>query len=251
MMERDSAAEYFFSLADEAASSILRDPLREIVPVSRWKILDQEEVELDDRLKQALSGTQEEPEKASKPQRPSSLSFLAVSEMLSDCHECEAWFNRTENITAGQGASKPLFVFVFDRVLPDGTYMTDQEDVFFSKWLAALHLDRAKECYLTSVIKCPGSGDFIYRGCEDILVRQLESLKPSVVVMLGSAGCFISTGDGDILAARGRVLDYHGFRTVCSFSPSQVLADYNALRRPVWEDLKLAASAAGIAGRTS
>ena len=67
--------------------------------------------------------------------------------------------------------------------------------------------------------------------------------------MLGSAGAFITTGDGDIFNARGRILEYHGTSTIVSFSPSQVLADYQVLRRPVWEDLKLAARAAGIDGR--
>ena len=140
-------------------------------------------------------------------------------------------------------------LFVVDHVAGDGSFMGEHEKAFFDKWMQALHLDVSRECHFTSVIKCPGAADIIYNGCERILRRQIEVLSPRVVMMLGSAGAFITTGDGDIFKARGRILEYHGTRTIVSFSPSQVLADYQVLRRPVWEDLKLAARAAGIDGR--
>ena len=140
---------------------------------------------------------------------------------------------------------------MLDRVAEDGSFLSANEEVFFSKWLAALHLDARKECYFTSVIKCPSGGGYIPQECENILIRQLESLRPAVVMMLGSAGALITTGSGDIFKAREKIHDYHGFRTVCSFSPSQVLENYRELRRPVWEDLKKAARIAGIDGRLS
>ncbi len=246
-MERDSAAEYFFSLLDDAASVILSDPLRQTVPVYSYRIEDEEEVRIDPSVSAIFTQPSSRQEEQGGPRSVQSgaLGVLQLSEMLMDCHECEAWLQRNGNTVAGQGASKPIFLFVVDRIAPDGSFFSMQEMAFFDKWLKGLHLDARRECHYTSVIKCPTSTDFIFKGCEDILARQIEVLDPRVVVMLGSAGCFITTGDGDIFKARGRVHTYHGCPTVCSFSPTQVLADYAALRRPVWEDLKLAAKVAG------
>lgn len=248
---RDSAAEYFFSLVDEAASVILRDPLREVVERADYRIENEEEGTTNEKILDVFREKEEEvePPRVEEPRRGPALDFLRLNDMLMDCHQCESWLGRTDAVTVGRGASKPLMLFVLDRVSPDGSFFTPQEKAFFEKWLTALHLDVRKECHFTSVIKCPGESQYIYQGCEDILKRQVEVLSPRVIVMLGSAGAFIATGDGDIFHSRGKVLKYCGVDTVVSFSPGQVLADYSNLRRPIWEDLKLAARIAGTDDR--
>ncbi len=252
LMQRDSAAEYFFSLTDDALSVIRKDPLREVVKPYAYRIENEEDVRLDAKLDEIINRRKTDsapvPEKRENKgkNRPG---FLHLNDLLQDCHACDFWLNRTDRIEAGTGAIRPLFVFVLDRVLEDGSFMSAQEKVFFGKWLAALRLDVRKECYFTSVIKCPGSGGYIPQECENILISQLESLHPAVVMMLGSAGALVAAGTGDIFKARESVYEYHGFRTVCSFSPAQVLEDYQALRRPIWEDLKKAARIAGTDGR--
>ena len=249
-MERDSAAEYFLSLLDDAASVILSDPLRQVVPVCSYTVRNEEELHIDQSLKAIFDtrpgegGGPDERQAVSSP-----IGVVELSEMLLDCHECESWLQRNGNTVVGQGSSKPLFLFVVDRIGQDGSFFSMHEMALFDKWLKGLHLDARRECHYTSVIKCPSGADFIFPGCEAILARQIDLLRPKVVVMLGSAGCFVTTGDGDIFKARGKVHEYHGCPVVCSFSPTQVLADYAALRRPVWEDLKLAAKVAGTLDR--
>lgn len=253
-MQRDSAAEYFFSLTDDAISVIKNDPLREVVRPYSYRIENEEDIKLDSKLDAIIndrSGQEDTREDKRENVKAPRLSFLRLNDLLQDCHACDSWLNRNERIEAGHGALKPVFVFVLDRVGEDGSFLSANEEVFFSKWLAALHLDARKECYFTSVIKCPSGGGYIPQECENILIRQLESLRPAVVMMLGSAGALITTGSGDIFKAREKIHDYHGFRTVCSFSPAQVLENYRELRRPVWEDLKKAAHIAGIDGRLS
>ena len=253
-MQRDSAAEYFFSLTDDALSVIKNDPLREVVRPYSYRIENEEAVKLDSKLDAIInagSGNETAAEAKRENAKTPRLSFLRLNDLLQDCHACDSWLNRNERTEAGHGALKPIFVFVLDRVAEDGSFMSANEEVFFSKWLAALHLDARKECYFTSVIKCPSSGGYIPQECENILIQQLEALRPAVVMMLGSAGALITTGSGDIFKAREKIHDYHGFRTVCSFSPSQVLEDYQSLRRPIWEDLTKAARIAGIDGRLS
>ena len=49
-MQRDSAAEYFFSLTDDALSVIKNDPLREVVRPYSYRIENEEDVKLDSKL---------------------------------------------------------------------------------------------------------------------------------------------------------------------------------------------------------
>lgn len=251
MLERDSAAEYFLSLCDEALAAVAHDSLREEVESVEYRLEAQEDVAISAALRQAVEGSaaKDGPKEAAQAPRSATLALLDLESMLLDCHDCEAWLNRTDALSTGRGARNPVFLFVVDHVAGDGSFMGEHEKAFFDKWMQALHLDVSRECHFTSVIKCPSQADTIWKGCEDLLKRQIELLDPRVVVMLGSAGCFLATGSGDILAARGSVHEYCGHRTVCSFSPAQVLADYQGLRRPVWEDLKLAALLAGTDDR--
>ncbi len=255
MSERNAAAEYFFSLLDDAISVIKKDPLREVVPLYDYEVHEADDVKLHPSLQAAFEEEKESTEITGKEKtevarnKTSALGYLELDSILADCHSCDAWFNRNELVTAGNGARHPIFMFVTDRVYADGAFLTAQENEFFSKWLDALHLDRRKECYFTSVIKCPMDGSWLPPGCEEILKRQIEVLQPKVLVMLGSAGCLIAANTIYIDDARKKTWTYEGLPTICTYSPGQVLGDYKNLRRPIWEDLKKAAEFAGTFDR--
>lgn len=254
MMERDSAAEYFLGLIDSAMAALKGDGLRELDPPSRYivtthpeegpvvvagHVIDSAHVEEETQADEAPARAA-----ASAPSLARGLNAL-----LEDCHSCPLWMNRNERTMVGQGSVRPLYLFVTDRVRQDGSFLMEAEEDFFRKWLQGLRLDVRKEVHVTSVIKCPSVDDVIEDGCEVLLKRQIEVLKPRVIVTIGSAGAFLASGDGDVFSARGAVRQYHGTPVVCTFSPSMVMDDYKVLRRLVWKDLKLAAGIAGTLDR--
>jgi len=101
-----------------------------------------------------------------------------------------------------------------------------------------------KDVYIANVIKCrpPGNRnpepDEIVQ-CEPFLFRQIDIVKPKVIVSLGKfAAQTLLRTDAPISRIRGRVFDYRGAKLVPTFHPAFLLRN-PASKREVWEDMKL------------
>jgi DNA polymerase len=82
-------------------------------------------------------------------------------------------------------------------------------------------------------------------ACEPFLFRQIEAIKPKVIVALGSfaAKTLLQTTD-PISRLRGRVFEYHGAQLVPTFHPSFLLRSPNQ-KKYAWDDLKKALTLMG------
>ena len=129
-----------------------------------------------------------------------------------------------------------------------------------TKMIEAMGYRRA-EVYIANVVKCrppenrnPEPDEIAQ--CEPFLFRQIETIKPKVVVALGAfaAKTLLRTQD-PISRLRGRVFDYHGAKLIPTFHPSFLLRSPGQ-KKYAWEDLKQALvlldrqppSAAGVPG---
>src|SRR5258705_12623 len=74
---------------------------------------------------------------------------------------------------------------------------------------------------------------------EPFLFRQIDTIKPKVIVALGTfaARALLRTLD-PISRLRGRVYDYRGAKLIPTFHPAYLLRNPSA-KREVWEDMKL------------
>ncbi len=101
-----------------------------------------------------------------------------------------------------------------------------------------------KDVYIANVIKCrppqnrnpePDEVD----TCEPFLFRQIEIIKPKVIVALGKFGAqtLLRTLD-PISRLRGRVYEFRGAKLIPTFHPAYLLRN-PASKREVWEDMKL------------
>ena len=231
------AYSYFLSLLDEAERAISRDPLAERLPLSRYVVTVRQE---------------ESPKPAPVARRSvqkGNLSPLAlVRDCYLNCHSCPLWQQRLPEDHPGVGTSHPLIMFVVDKRLPDGSYLYPDSMAYLESWIRALCLEKNREVHLTSVIKCPGGKFEIAEDCVKIFEAQVDALSPKAIVFLGEAGSLIATGDPDISKQRGRGFLYRDVPSFVTYSPDMVLGD-QSLKRAVWDDLRLAASAAGITER--
>jgi DNA polymerase len=98
--------------------------------------------------------------------------------------------------------------------------------------------------YIANVIKCrppqnrnPEPDEV--ETCEPFLFRQIDIIRPKVIVALGKFGAqtLLRTLD-PISRLRGRVFEYRGSRLVPTFHPAYLLRN-PASKREVWEDMKL------------
>jgi DNA polymerase len=99
------------------------------------------------------------------------------------------------------------------------------------------------EVYIANVIKCrppenrnPEPDEV--QQCEPFLFRQIDTIKPRVIVALGTfAAKSLLKSTDSISRLRGRVYDYRGATLVPTFHPAYLLRNPRC-RREVWEDMK-------------
>ena len=216
------AGEYFLGLLDDALRSVNGDALGE-----------------ENRF---VGYTLSEEEKKAVPERR-----LSVRDRYLNCHACNGWMQRDERFSAGRGPMHPLVVFVAGRTLPGGAMLTPSETVMINTWSGAIKLEKAKECYLTTLIKCPGDEISYHEECVSLLREQIRTLRPKVVLFLGPLALPL-LGCGSMQEARKGVFDFEGAKAVITYAPSQVESDPR-LKASVWEDLKKVAWYAGIKDR--
>jgi DNA polymerase len=112
-----------------------------------------------------------------------------------------------------------------------------------TKIIEAIGLSR-EQVYIANVIKCrppnnrnPEPDEVA--ACEPYLFRQIDVIRPTVIVPLGkfAAQCLLKTTD-PITRLRGRRFDYRGTTLIPTFHPAYLLRNPSA-KREVWEDMKL------------
>ncbi|MEO8576359.1 MAG: uracil-DNA glycosylase [Gemmatimonadales bacterium] len=113
-----------------------------------------------------------------------------------------------------------------------------------TKILAAVNLSR-DDVFITNVVKHrpPGNRNPApeeITACLPYLVRQLELIKPKVILALGTfAAQTLLDTKTPIGKLRGEVHRYHGIPVVVTYHPAALLRN-PSWKRPTWEDVQLA-----------
>jgi DNA polymerase len=113
--------------------------------------------------------------------------------------------------------------------------------------LAACGLKR-EEVYICNILRCRPPGNRQPQAdeaanCREYLERQIELVRPKVLVALGgSATRYLLGTSVGITKLRGRFLDYRGTPVMCTYHPSYLLRleepAKTAKKKEVWEDMK-------------
>ncbi|MFT5609116.1 MAG: uracil-DNA glycosylase family 4 [Arenicella sp.] len=165
------------------------------------------------------------------------LASLLVSG--SSCQSCA----RT-NPVLGDGNLEAKWVFVFDapsaKDVSHQQLLSGRTGQLFDAILDAIGLNR-EVIYLTSVFKCPPSQDLsLAAQCGSIVHRQLELIKPKVVVTLGEfASQTVLRANENLIHLRSEGLRNlnDGTLVAATYSLSEMLENPE-LKASVWQDLK-------------
>jgi DNA polymerase len=113
-----------------------------------------------------------------------------------------------------------------------------------TKILGAIQLQR-DDVYICNVLKHrpPGNRDPLpdeVHACQPFLLRQLELVKPRVILALGrfAAQSLLQT-TASIGSLRGQLHRFHGIPLIVTYHPAALLRN-ESWKRPAWEDVKLA-----------
>jgi uracil-DNA glycosylase len=170
----------------------------------------------------------------------------AIREDIGDCTRCKLCNLGRRQIVFGVGNPNADLMFVGEAPGRDediqGIPFVGRAGQKLTQIIEAIGLKR-DDVYIANVIKCrppenrnpePDEVD----KCEPFLFRQVDTIKPKVIVALGTfaARSLLKTMD-PISRLRGRVYDYRGAKLVPTFHPAFLLRNPSC-RREVWEDMK-------------
>ena len=189
------------------------------------------------------------------PAVPKPVDALAVIRTdIGDCTRCKLHGLGRRQIVFGVGNPAADVMFVGEAPGADedvqGIPFVGRAGQLLTKMIEAMGF-RREDVYIANVIKCrPPENrnpdpDEVER-CEPFLFRQIEAIRPKVIVALGSfAAKTLLKTQSPISRLRGRVYEYQGARLVPTFHPSYLLRSPGQ-KREAWEDLKLALSVLGL-----
>jgi uracil-DNA glycosylase family 4 len=175
-----------------------------------------------------------------------SPALTAVREELGNCTRCKLHKGR-KTIVFGEGNPSSALVFVGE----GPGYEEDQQGRPFVGAAGQLLTDiivkgmklRREDVYICNIVKCrppnnrnpePDEID----ACEPFLLKQLEAIKPKIIIALGNiaAKTLLKTGEG-ITSLRGRWQKYHGIPVMPTFHPAYLLRNPKD-KALVWKDIK-------------
>ena len=173
---------------------------------------------------------------------------LLKEEIGPACDRCKLHTLGRKQVVFGVGNPNADLMFVGEAPGADedlqGEPFVGRAGQLLTKIIEAIGLTR-DQVYIANVIKCrpPGNRnpepDEVER-CEPFLFRQIDAIKPKVIMALGkfAAQSLLKTTD-PITRLRGRVFSYRGASLIPTFHPAFLLRNPSS-KREVWEDMKKA-----------
>jgi DNA polymerase len=172
--------------------------------------------------------------------------LAAIRTDIGDCTRCKLHRQGRTQIVFGVGNPEADLMFVGEAPGGDediqGIPFVGRAGQLLTKIIEAIDLKR-EDVYIANVIKCRPPGNRNpdpdeVETCEPFLFRQVDVVKPKVIVALGTfaAKTLLKTQD-PISRLRGRVYEYRGAKLIPTFHPAFLLRSPER-KRDVWEDMK-------------
>jgi uracil-DNA glycosylase family 4 len=193
-------------------------------------------------------------------QRRVALQTLDDAE-VKGCTKCRLSETRTQTVFGeGDPAAAIFFVGEGPGETEDqtGRPFVGRAGQLLDKMIAGMGLAR-EQVFIANVCKCRPPGNRVpapdeAAACMPYLVRQIEVVRPKVIVTLGLTAAKYMLGDNKLAMGliRGQWHAWRGVRLMPTFHPSYVLRTYTeATRKAVWEDLKAVMAEVGLAAPKS
>ena len=192
------------------------------------------------------SGTPDSSAAMDNSSNTSALTLTDLYAKITRCTKCQLARTRN-NVVPGEGVENPDVLVIgegpgYDEDM-SGRPFVGKAGVLLDKMLAAIELDRNKNCYIANIVKCrpPNNRDpepEEQSTCFAFLQAQLHILKPKMILCMGRiAGHKMLDTQESLNKLRGQIFDYNGIPLMVTYHPSALLRD-QSLKAPAWQDLK-------------
>jgi DNA polymerase len=173
------------------------------------------------------------------------MDWPSLKAAVAQCTACPLHAKRT-NAVFGVGDENADWMFIGEGPGADEDALGDpfvgQAGKLLDNMLAAIRLKRGENVYIANVVKCrpPGNRNpepVEADACEPFLERQIELVKPKLIIALGRVAALnLLDRDASIASLRGRILDYKGTPLLVTYHPAYLLRSLTE-KAKAWEDL--------------
>jgi DNA polymerase len=235
---REQLAEHLRFFGELGVSGYRRDPV--------WAGRAESREQRAEGKEQRAESKEQRVEGPAGPIADPAAELAAIREDIGECVRCKLCGLGRRQIVFGVGNPGADLMFVGEAPGRDediqGIPFVGRAGQKLTQIIEAIGLKR-EDVYIANVIKCrppdnrnPEPDEV--ESCEPFLFRQVDTIKPTVIVALGTfaARSLLKTAD-PISRLRGRVYDYRGAKLVPTFHPAFLLRNPSC-RREVWEDMK-------------
>jgi uracil-DNA glycosylase family 4 len=172
-------------------------------------------------------------------------SLDVLNKQICECQKCALGSTRTKFVF-GVGNPKATLMFIGEAPGADedaqGEPFVGRAGQLLTKIIEAINFKRS-DVYICNILKCrppnnrkptPEESEL----CKPYLKKQIELLKPKVIVCLGLTAAENLLGTKESMGKlRGRVMEYEGVPVMITYHPAALLRNPN-WKRPTWEDVQ-------------
>ena len=177
--------------------------------------------------------------------RVARMDWPALKTAVATCEACGLCKTRTSTVF-GVGDERAEWMIVGEAPGAEedarGEPFVGQAGRLLDSMLAAVAMRRGENVYIANVLKCrpPGNRNpepFEVAQCSPHLVRQIELIRPQLILALGRAAAqLLLNTDASIASLRGKLFRYQGVTTIVTYHPAYLLRNLPD-KSKAWEDL--------------
>jgi uracil-DNA glycosylase len=180
--------------------------------------------------------------------------LLAIREEIGDCTRCPLAYAGRHKIVFGDGAPTARLMFVGEGPGADedaqGIPFVGKAGQLLNNMIGAMGLARS-EVYIANIVKCRPPGNRVpepveANTCSQFLLRQMDVVRPEVIVALGATAAMYLLGVKQSLSSlRGRWHKCRGAKLAVTYHPAFLLRDPRQ-KAEAWKDLQMVMGELGL-----
>jgi uracil-DNA glycosylase family 4 len=188
------------------------------------------------------------------PAAERAAALRAIQEEIGDCTRCPLAYGGRRKIVFGDGSPTARLIFVGEGPGADedaqGVPFVGKAGQLLNNMIAAMGLTR-EEVYIANIVKCRPPSNRVpepveANTCSQFLVRQIDVVRPEVIVALGSTAATYLLGVKQSLSGlRGRWHSCCGAKLAVTYHPAFLLRDPRQ-KAEAWKDLQMVMAEMGL-----
>lgn len=176
----------------------------------------------------------------------SSMGWDELRASVQNCAGCGLCAAR-KHAVFGEGPENARLMFIGEGPGADedeqGRPFVGRAGELLTKMITAMGFSRADEVYIGNIVKCrpPQNRTPLpdeAQACLGYIKRQIELIRPQVIVTLGATPLLYLFNLKGITRLRGKFLDYGGIKVMPTYHPAYLLRDPSK-KVEVWRDLQI------------